>query len=92
MTTTVKVTTNGNYVATVKINDEDKGVVGPGSMRSRDFGIPHGDITTIEIEEREATAEEVEASNQTGADADQGGDGAEVQTEAKRLDKDDSAV
>lgn len=61
MTTSVKVNTNGNYVATVKINGVDKGTVGPGSMVEKQWGIPHLETTIVEIEERQATAEEIAA-------------------------------
>jgi hypothetical protein len=65
MTTTVKVNTNGSYVADVKITNsrgEQVDSVGPGSMVEKSFSIPHGEATTIEINEREATPEEVEAA------------------------------
>lgn len=63
MTTTVKVITNGNYVAEVKQDGVDVGSVGPGSMVEKSFTILHGSKTNVfEIAEREATAEEVEAS------------------------------
>lgn len=62
MTTSVKVNTNGNYVATVKINGVDKGTVGPGSAVEKMWNIPHGQMTTVEIEERQATAEEIAAA------------------------------
>jgi hypothetical protein len=70
MTTDVKVRTNGNYVAMVKIDGEDKGTVGPskitaagsGGPESKQFYIPHGGVHTVEIEERAATPEEIEAA------------------------------
>lgn len=62
MTTDVIVRTNGNYVAMVKVDGEDKGTVGPGALVSKQFYIPHGGVHVIEIEERKATAEEIEAA------------------------------
>lgn len=63
MTTDVIVRTNGNYVAMVKQNGEDKGTVGPGAAVTKQFYVPHGAGPQVfEIEEREATAEEIEAA------------------------------
>lgn len=70
MTTDIIVRTNGSYVAMIKIDGEDKGTVGPskitsagsGGPESKQFFIPHGGIHTVEIEERAATAEEIEAA------------------------------
>lgn len=63
MTTDVIVRTNGNYVAEVKIDGEDKGGVGPGTLVQRQFFIPHGGKHVVEIEERSATAEEIESAS-----------------------------
>lgn len=63
MTTDVIVRTNGNYVAEVKIDGEDKGGVGPGNLVQRQFFIPHGGKHIVEIEERPATQEEIDAAN-----------------------------
>lgn len=63
MTTNVKVTTNGNYVAMVKVNGKDEGTVGPGNSVSRDFSLRHDKHpNTFEVDEREATADEIAAS------------------------------
>lgn len=62
MTTDVKVRTNGNYVAMVKIDGRDMGTVGPGNLVERQFGIPHGGVHIVEIEERAARAEEIDAA------------------------------
>lgn len=64
MTTTVKITTNGNYVSTIKINGEEAGTVGPGSMVEKSFGLPHnnGGPSVFEVFERQATADEIEAA------------------------------
>ncbi|UIK05020.1 hypothetical protein [Neorhizobium galegae] len=62
MTTDVIVRTNGNYVAMVKIDGDDKGTVGPGTLVSKQFYIPHGGVHTIEVEERQATPEEIEGA------------------------------
>ncbi len=63
MTTTVKVNCNGNYVATVKINGEEVGTVGPGIMVEKAWSLRH-DVhpNVFEVDERPATAEEVEAA------------------------------
>lgn len=62
MTTSVKLRTNGNYVAELKNNDgEVVGSAGPGSNVESDWvNLPHGENHTIE--ERKATDEEVEAA------------------------------
>lgn len=63
MTTTVKVTTNGDYIATVKVNGKEAGTVGPGNMVEKAFPFYHGsEPTTYEVSERPATPEEVEAA------------------------------
>ncbi|MBZ9719084.1 hypothetical protein LB519_14645 [Mesorhizobium sp. AD1-1] len=64
MTTTIKVNTNGNYVSTIKINGVEAGSVGPGTMVEKSFGLPHNDggPSVFEVYERQATAEEIEAS------------------------------
>lgn len=62
MTTSIKVTCNGNYVAEVKQDDREIVTVGPGSMVSKDFSYPHPGPSTLVITERPATPEEVEAS------------------------------
>lgn len=67
MTTTVKVSCNGDYVATVKTmqNGEVKSTdtVGPGSNVEKTFWFYHGSAPTVyEVSEREATAEEVAAA------------------------------
>jgi len=62
MTTNVKVQTNGNYVAMVKIDGEDKGTVGPGSAVEKQWYIPHGGVHNVEIEERSATEDEINAA------------------------------
>ena len=62
MTTTVKVTCNGDYVAVVKQDDKELVDVGPGSMVEKSFYFPHPGPTTLVIEERAATAEEKEAA------------------------------
>ena len=67
MTTNVKVNTNGSYVAEVKIDGTDLGSVGPGSMVEKSWYLPHGSKHVVEIEERNATAEEIEASKAASA-------------------------
>lgn len=63
MTTHVEVVCNGNYVATVKVNGKDAGTVGPGSMVRKTFSYYHGQgPTTYEVDEREATPEEIAAA------------------------------
>lgn len=62
MTTTVKVTCNGNYVAEVTQDGRAPVLVGPGSMVERSFNFPHPGPTNIHIIERPATAEELEAA------------------------------
>ena len=62
MTTTIKVTCNGNYVAEVTQDGREPALVGPGSMVERSFSYPHPGPTNIWIIERPATAEEIEAA------------------------------
>lgn len=70
MTTTIRVTTNGNYVSTVKINGDEAGSVGPGSMVFKDFNLPHNDggPSMFEVSERQATADEVDKAAQARVD------------------------
>lgn len=80
MTTNVKITTNGNYVAELKNSGGTVlGKAGPGQMaESGSIYIPHNE--TVTISERPATAEEIEALNkpaENGAD-DLDDDGAPV--------------
>jgi len=58
MTTSIKVRTNGSYVAEVKnASGAILGKSGPGSNAESDWiGVPHDGVT---IDERPATAEEV---------------------------------
>ncbi len=69
MTTTIKINTNGNYVSSVRINGNDAGTVGPGSMVERAFNLPHNDggPSVFEVFERPATAEEIEAAKPKAA-------------------------
>lgn len=64
MTTSLKITTNGNYVATVKNEKGEELVsVGPGSTVEKSLYFPHGSgPQTYVVDERAATAEEVEAA------------------------------
>jgi hypothetical protein len=62
MTTTIKVTCNGNYVAEVRQDGKEPVNVGPGSMVEKSFSYPHPGPSTLVIMERPATPEEVEAS------------------------------
>lgn len=62
MTTTIKVTCNGNYVAEVTQDGRAPVLVGPGSMVEKSFTYPHPGPTSISIIERSATAEEIEAA------------------------------
>ena len=64
MTTSLKSTTNGNYVAPVKTEKGEELVsVGPGSRVEKSLYFPHGQgPQTYVVEERSATAEEVEAA------------------------------
>lgn len=68
MTTSLKITTNGNYVATVKNEKGDElASVGPGSMVEKSLYFPHGaGPQTYVVEERSATAEEIEAAKAKG--------------------------
>lgn len=61
MTTSIKVRTNGNYVAEVKTNSGAiLGKAGPGSSVESDWiGVPHAGVSIVE---RTATPEEVEAA------------------------------
>lgn len=72
MTTSVKIRTNGNYVA--ELQDEAGDVIGsagPGSNVESDWiNVPHG--TEVGLTERNATAEEIEKAAQAQADAEQG--------------------
>lgn len=49
MTTTVKVHVNGNYRATVKQNDREPVLVGPGEEKH--FNLPHPATATFEVSE-----------------------------------------
>lgn len=60
MTLSVKVSVGGNYVAEVKVNENEPINVGPNEM-DRYIAVPHGRKSIIEIEERRATPEEIEA-------------------------------
>lgn len=62
MTTTIKVTCNGNYVAEVTQDGREPVLVGPGSMVEKSFTYPHPGPSTLTIMERPATADEIEAS------------------------------
>ncbi len=62
MTTHITVTCNGNYVAEVTQDGREPVLVGPGSMVSKQFTYPHPGPSTITVQERPATAEEVEAA------------------------------
>lgn len=64
MTTSLKITTNGSYVATVKNEKGEELVsVGPGTMVEKQLYFRHGaGPQTYVVEERSATAEEVEAA------------------------------
>ncbi len=67
MTTTVKVSCNGNYVATVKTTQDGKlkstDTVGPGNNVEKVFAFYHGSSpTTYEVSEREATPDEISAA------------------------------
>jgi hypothetical protein len=73
MTTSIKVRTNGNYVAEVK-NDSGAilGKAGPGSNVESDWiGVPHQG--GVSITERTATTEEIEAAKDPNAPQDQRG-------------------
>lgn len=61
MTTSIKVKTNGDYVAEVQNENGDVlGKAGPGSnVESEWIGVAH---TGISVAERPATAEEIEAA------------------------------
>jgi hypothetical protein len=69
MTTNVTITTNGNYVSSIKINGADAGTVGPGSNVSKTWGLPHNDggPSIFEVFERPATADEIEAAKPVDA-------------------------
>ncbi|HYI27567.1 MAG TPA: hypothetical protein VD863_06915 [Bradyrhizobium sp.] len=67
MTTTIKVTCYGNYVAEVTQDGREPVLVGPGSMVERSFTYPHPGPTSISIIERPATAEEAEAAKKPAA-------------------------
>jgi len=73
MTTNVKITTNGNYVAELKnAGGTVLGKAGPGSMKeSPSIYIPHNE--TVTVSERPATEEETAAANEA-ADLAAGGD------------------
>ncbi len=68
MTTTIKVNTNGKYVAEGKLVTTDKDgtasevpvSVGPGYPAEASFYVPHGSTAVLELAEREATKEEVD--------------------------------
>lgn len=67
MTTTVKISCNGNYVATVKTTQNGKimstDTVGPGNNVEKTFWFYHGSAPTVYgVSEREATPAEVEAA------------------------------
>jgi hypothetical protein len=62
MTTSIKIRTNGNYVAEAKNSGGTIiGKSGPGNnVESEWIGVPHGGFN---VTERNATAEEIEAAN-----------------------------
>ena len=60
MTLSVKVHVGGNYVAEVKVNDQPVVNVGPNAEKP--LYIPHNQKSVIEIEERQATQEEIDAA------------------------------
>jgi len=62
MTTSIKITCNGDYVAVVKQDDRQPVNVGPGNGVERAFIYPHPGPTTLVIVERPASSEEIEAS------------------------------
>lgn len=78
MTTTITITTNGNYVSEGLIHTENEYIqtgpesssetytrrsetfkVGPGSMVSKSFTVPHGSEVTVEATERDADPDEI---------------------------------
>jgi len=67
MTTSIKVTCNGNYVAEVTQDGREAVLVGPGSMVEKSFTYPHPGPSTLTIIERAATAEEIDASKKPAA-------------------------
>jgi hypothetical protein len=70
MTTNIRITTNGSYVSQGTLKRSTNGQaapdetfsVGPGSMKEHNIGVPHGSTVNLEIIEREATPEEIEAA------------------------------
>lgn len=60
MTLSVNVHVGGNYVAEVKVNDQPVVNVGPNATKP--LFIPHNQKSVIEIEERQATQEEIDAA------------------------------
>lgn len=70
MTTNIKITTNGNYVSeghlTIWGGSSADGTteikVGPGSMKEHNIGVPHGSGVRLELTERPATPDEIEAA------------------------------
>jgi hypothetical protein len=61
MTLSVRVHVGGNYVAEVKVNDGPMVNVGPNAEKF--VHVPHGRKSIIEIDERQATQEEINAAN-----------------------------
>lgn len=66
MTTTIKVSCNGNYVAEVTQDGRAPVLIGPGSNVEKSFTYPHPGPTSISIIERPATEEEIEAAKPKG--------------------------
>ncbi|MGE0290514.1 MAG: hypothetical protein AB7I42_29545 [Bradyrhizobium sp.] len=70
MTTSVAIRTNGNYVCEGKmtVTPKDQPVreeeikVGPGSNVERQYTVPHGSQVSMDLTERNATQEEIEAA------------------------------
>jgi len=59
MTTSFQVTTDGYYVATVKIDGKEVATVGPGREMKKSFYVDPGDHACVfEITERASTAKE----------------------------------
>lgn len=66
MTTTVKVTCNGNYVAEVRQDENEPVNVGPGTTVEKSFYFPHPGPSTFVINERPATEAEIAAAKDEG--------------------------